>query len=346
MDADVGVTTLWTGDAGDVGWPGGATYSGGIYTVVGSGVDIWNNADSFHYLYRGISGDCTNIVHVMSLQNTDPWAKAGLMIRENLSQNSMNAFIAITSQNGALFSYRTNTGVASSSSAGSGAAPYWVKLVRIGNQFTGFSSSDGISWNQVGSINFPMAANAFVGLAVTAHNNITSNTATFGFLNLIFQLPAPPTGLGITSDETQIKLNWTAVTGATSYTVWRATSDGGPYLGLATVPTGTTYMDTAITNGVPYYYVVTAANWNGESANSSQVTATAPPPLLLPGYSGGYFTLTWSQAATSLSLYGATNLTAPIVWLPMTNEITISNHTSSAVFKADDQNMFFRLMSP
>lgn len=346
MDADVGVTTLWTGDAGDVGWPGGATYSGGIYTVVGSGVDIWNNTDSFHYLYRGISGDCTNIVRVMSLQNSDPWAKAGLMIRENLSQNSMNAFIAITSQNGALFSYRTNSGVASSSSAGSGAAPYWLKLVRIGNLFTGFSSADGISWNQAGSINFPMAANAFVGLAVTAHNNIMSNTATFGAFNMIFQLPAPPAGLGITSDGARIKLNWAAVAGATGYTLWRATSDGGPYSMIATVPTGTNYLDTAITNGVTYYYVVTSRNWNGESGNSSQVAAAAPLPLLTTSCSGGQLILAWPQTATDFKLCSTTNLTPPIGWVSTDNLITTSNNVSSVTIQPGDQNMFFRLMSP
>jgi len=56
MDADVGVMTLWSGDAGDVGWPGSASQAGGTYTIAGSGVDIWSSADSFHYVYRGVSG--------------------------------------------------------------------------------------------------------------------------------------------------------------------------------------------------------------------------------------------------------------------------------------------------
>ena len=346
MDADVGVMTLWSGDAGDVGWPGSASQAGGTYTIAGSGVDIWSSADSFHYVYRGVSGDFTNVVRVVTLQNTDPWAKAGLMIRENLNQNSMNALIAITSQNGALFSSRTNAGAASSSSAGSGTAPYWVKLVRAGNLFTGFNSSDGVNWNQVGSINLPMSVNAFLGLAVTAHNNTKTNTATFDNLNMVFQLPSPPAGLGATSDETQIGLHWPAVAGATSYTVRRATSSGGPYSVIATVLAGTNYMDITITNGVIYYYVVTAVNWNGESANSSQVTAAAPLPLLTPTYSGGNLTLFWPQAAASFRLYSTTNLTPPVVWFLMTNTVTASNNTSSAVIQPDDQSMLFRLMAP
>ncbi len=345
MDADVGVTTLWTGDAGDVGWPGNAGFSGGIYTVVGSGVDVWGNADSFHFLYRGISGDCTNIVRVMSLQNTDPWAKAGLMIRDDLSQNAKNAFVAITSQNGALFSFRTNAGAASSSTAGSGAAPYWIKLTRNGNLFSGYSSTDGISWNQIGSISLAMSANAFAGLAVTAHNNTLTNTATFGGLSMVFQSPTPPAGVGIASDETQITLHWTALSGATGYTVWRSTANGGPYSALASVPAATNYTDTDITNGVAYYYVITAKNWNGESENSIQVVATPPLPSLTTSYSDGQLVLAWPQTAADFKLYCTTNLTPPINWLLTDVQGTNLNHVSSTTFRPSNQNMFFRLMS-
>ena len=191
-----------------------------------------------------------------------------------------------------------------------------------------------------------MTANAFAGLAVTAHNNTMMNTSTFANFSTIFQLPSPPTSLGITSDETQIKLGWSAVAGATGYTVSRSTSDGGPYVAIATVPTGTNYTDSAITNGVTYYYVVTAENWNGESADSSQIAAAAPAPLLAAGFSDGNFTLTWTQASTSFQLYSTTNLTPPIIWLLMTNTITTSNNTSSAVIQPGDQSMFFRLISP
>ncbi len=64
MDCDVGVSTLWSGDAGDIGWPGAAGFAGGTYSVSGSGIDIWNADDSFHYAFRaGTSGDCTLIAH-------------------------------------------------------------------------------------------------------------------------------------------------------------------------------------------------------------------------------------------------------------------------------------------
>jgi len=54
--------------------------------------------------------------------------------------------------------------------------------------------------------------------------------------------------------------------------VKRATSNGGPYTQIA-APTATSYNNTALTNGTTYYYVVTAVNSVGESANSAQVIA-------------------------------------------------------------------------
>src|SRR5262245_53794625 len=88
-------------------------------------------------------------------------------------------------------------------------------------------------------------------------------------------LPAP-TGLAATAGNAQIQLIWNPVPGATGYNVKRATTSGGPYTTLATVST-TSYTDTAVTNGTTYFYVVSAFNSAGESANSSQVSATPPP---------------------------------------------------------------------
>ncbi|MDB6017170.1 MAG: Endoglucanase [Pedosphaera sp.] len=346
MDADVGLATLWNGDAGDVGWPGSASYAGGAYTVVGSGVDIWNNVDSFHYLYRGVSGDSTNIVRVVSLQNTDPWAKAGLMVRENLNQDSINAFIAISSQNGALFSFRTNVASASASSPGSGAAPYWVKLVRLGNSFTGFTSVNGSAWNQVGTTNLPMAANYFVGLAITAHSSTRTNAATFDSLSFASQLPLPPANFVVISDSTQITLNWTPVAGATGYNVKRANALGGPYSVIAAGVIGTNYTDLNLTNGVRYYYVVTAINWNGESASSSQTSAVAPLPRLTANCSADNLALVWPQTATTFRLYSATNLTPPVFWSPLTNQITSQSNLLSVTLPLNDQRAFFQLGNP
>jgi len=85
--------------------------------------------------------------------------------------------------------------------------------------------------------------------------------------------PAAPGGLTATAGNQQVSLSWNASSGATSYNVKRGTANGGPYTTVAS-PTTTTYTDTGLTNGTPYYYVVTAVNTAGESGNSNQATAT------------------------------------------------------------------------
>lgn len=67
----------------------------GTYTVIGSGADIWNEADEFHYVYRELSGPGSIIAKVESIENTHNWAKAAVMIRDTLDPDSAQA-IALT----------------------------------------------------------------------------------------------------------------------------------------------------------------------------------------------------------------------------------------------------------
>jgi hypothetical protein len=91
--------------------------------------------------------------------------------------------------------------------------------------------------------------------------------------------PPVPTNLVATAADTTVTLTWTASTGATSYNVKRSTTSGGPYTQIG-APTAPTFTDTGLTDGTTYYYVVSAVNSAGESANSAQVTTvpSVPPP--------------------------------------------------------------------
>ena len=86
-------------------------------------------------------------------------------------------------------------------------------------------------------------------------------------------VPAVPTALTATAGNQQVSLTWTASSGATSYHVKRSTASGGSYAQVG-APTIGSYTDTGLTNGTTYFYVVSALNANGESANSSLASAT------------------------------------------------------------------------
>ncbi len=89
--------------------------------------------------------------------------------------------------------------------------------------------------------------------------------------------PPTPTGLAATASDKQVSLTWNASSGATSYHVKRSTISGGPYTQVAST-TAANDTDAGITDGTTYYYVVSAVNSVGESANSSEVFATPTAP--------------------------------------------------------------------
>ncbi len=118
--------------------------------------------------------------------------------------------------------------------------------------------------------------------------------------------PNAPTGVAATAGDGQVNLQWNATPTATSYQVKRATVSGGPYTTIAPNVTTTTFNDTGVINGTTYFYVISAANADGESPNSSQVSATpnpavapAEPTNLAAAQSGKRkIALTWTQSTS------------------------------------------------
>jgi fibronectin type 3 domain-containing protein len=123
--------------------------------------------------------------------------------------------------------------------------------------------------------------------------------------------PAAPTNLTATAGNAQVGLAWTAAAGATSYNVKRSTTSGGPYTTVATGLTATGYSDGSLINGTTYYYVVSASNAGGESANSNQASATpsgggsgvpnAPTNLRVSGFNSLAVGLNWDHDGQNLT---------------------------------------------
>jgi chitin-binding protein len=125
---------------------------------------------------------------------------------------------------------------------------------------------------------------------------LTTASIVSAFLQVVpGNVPAAPTNLAATAGNAQVALSWTAASGATSYNVKRSTTNGGPYANVQTGVTGTTFTNAGLTNGTPYYYVVTAVNASGESPVSLQASGTPTAPS---GDTGG---VTVTKAVASQS---------------------------------------------
>ncbi|GAF92255.1 unnamed protein product, partial [marine sediment metagenome] len=154
----------------------------GTYTVTGSGVDIWGESDQFHYAFKVLTGPGSIVAKVESVSNTDGWAKAGVMIRETLDAGSTHASMVVTPTSGISFQRRFETdGASTDTTTGGITAPYWVKIERdLAGNFTAYSSDNGSTWQMQGQPEpFQMGSNAYVGLAVTAHNATATCEAKF-----------------------------------------------------------------------------------------------------------------------------------------------------------------------
>jgi len=157
----------------------------GTYTMTASGSDIWAvngvEADEFHFAYMMLTGTGTVVAKVQSVDNTNAWAKAGVMIRESLVPDSAHAMMVVTTGSGVSFQRRPGMGQTSlDTTTASITAPYWVKLERsISGNFTAYHSANGSTWEMQGTENIPMGANVYIGLAVTSHDVALTCQAVF-----------------------------------------------------------------------------------------------------------------------------------------------------------------------
>jgi hypothetical protein len=165
----------------------------------------------------------------------------------------------------------------------------------------------GTATNAPYSVTWNISVPGTYTLTAAATDNLGATTSS-GPVHVVVNgtPPAVPTGLTASAGNASVSLTWSAAAGATSYNVKRSTASGGPYATVASGVTATSFVNTGLVNGTTYYYVVSAVNVGGESANSTppasatpSVTPPAPANLTATTVSRSQIRLAWTDKATN-----------------------------------------------
>ncbi|MGE3518957.1 MAG: phospholipase D-like domain-containing protein [Vicinamibacterales bacterium] len=222
------VPSPWaTQDVGSVGTPGNASYSGGTFTVAGAGADIWGSADAFRFVHQAVNGDTEIVARLASMQNTNAFAKAGIMLRTGLTAGSAHVILDARPDGSIEFMTRASNGGATTYLAGAfQATPAWLRLARTGSTVTASVSANGSSWTTVGTTTLS-AASVYAGLVVNSHNTSTLNTATFDNVSVgSAGEPPPPPPPDLPTPWTHQDVGSTGLAGNASYSSGTFTVSG------------------------------------------------------------------------------------------------------------------------
>jgi regulation of enolase protein 1 (concanavalin A-like superfamily) len=167
-------------EVGAVKLAGSTRHQRETFTVRGSGNSFGGDYDSFHYVYRPVQGDYEIIARVSTIQLTHPNARAGLMMRETMSEYSRNVALAATAERGGEFQVRYfEKRAANSFPHPAVRVGHWLRLRRRGDEFTAFRSANGRRWTQIEQTHLPMSDRYYVGLAVASARDGMLNWTTF-----------------------------------------------------------------------------------------------------------------------------------------------------------------------
>lgn len=311
-------------DLGSVEIPGSESYStdsGGIFSVVSSGETLSSNADSARFVYRPMTGDGEFILEVPSFSSTGTYKHhAGIMLRESLDAGARTLIPHLAKDGRINFYRRTSTNSSTTTGLADNANSRWFRLVRSGDVFTAYHSSDGNTWNLFTGTNVEnpvtltsMPATLYVGMVVSAGGEATGGggyigNAQFKNIYLTAQPPEAPIGLSATANGTSsIELSWTDFSdNETAFKIERKAGLAGIWTEVTGgLPTNSiSYSDTAVAPFTTYYYRIWAESAVGDSPKSEQAfasTGAAPPPtdpsnLSVQTGVAGALELSWTDA--------------------------------------------------
>ncbi|HUR57583.1 MAG TPA: fibronectin type III domain-containing protein, partial [Opitutaceae bacterium] len=211
--------------------------------------------------------------------------------------------MCLTRSNGTVMQTRQSPGAPTEINfANETPGPYWVKLVRAGNTFTGSDSTDGVTWEEITRVTInAMPSTVLAGLAVTSHEAGVERTAVFD--NVLVSgpagsPPAAPSGLQATlTSATTADLTWVDNSTDETYFLVERAAAGGAFVQRGTPTANSTRMsDTGLSPGTTYQYRVSAVSNNGSSAYSAVATVTTPPASgTPPNAPSGAVAVYWSN---------------------------------------------------
>jgi hypothetical protein len=171
----------WIGeDVGHSPVAGGVTHRAGVFRVRSSGTNALGVSDACHFVFKPVSGTSELVARMARVQLTDPWARAGLMMRETMSAGSRSVFLSTTAARGGVFQWRDRFGEETSVFLDRRLSlPCWLKLKREGNVFAAFRSRNGAHWALVHKVTMAAAQDLYVGLAVISAREGVVNESVF-----------------------------------------------------------------------------------------------------------------------------------------------------------------------
>jgi hypothetical protein len=160
---------------------GNTSLKDSVFTVKGSGAGIMGASDQFQFTYQKLVDNGTIVARIVSQTEANGLAQAGLMIRDNLEQNSAFTFIGLSTAQGAVFSNRDSIGKNAVSKASNILIqyPYWVQLTKRNDTIQAAISSDGTNWSEIDRKIIKLKRLAYAGLAVSSNKVDSTCTAVF-----------------------------------------------------------------------------------------------------------------------------------------------------------------------
>lgn len=279
--------------------PGSTTVSGtgaaAVWTVTGTGDDIWGTGDQFQFAHTALPGDGGITARILSQTggHNDGWAKTGVQLRESLDPGSLMSSWHYTSGNNMEGGFRIKAKTEPGNGTGStgrnlSGGPIWLRNQRKGQDYQLLMSDDGVRWRLMKNFTVPIdaAKGILAGLEATQHGGTVPVVATFDNVSVsadvILPSPAGPTRAEAFPGDGRVLVTFSAVDTATGYNVYRREASQSPLAAVKLNSTATKngwFIDDKATNGTTFVYSVRAVVKGAETLDSPEIQILPMPPI-------------------------------------------------------------------